>query len=644
MISIKERQPQTVTSEFADAHKKRSSSLARGPRYKILLLSLLAIVVIFVYADTLTTPFIFDDINNIRDNPHIRIPVPSLENLAWAGFQSPEANRPVANISFALNYYFHGYNLVGFHVVNILIHLCTGLCLYLLADATLTTPALQSRYKQFGWIPFFTAFIWMVHPLQTQSIAYLVQRMNSMAAMFYVMSLLFYVRFRLDEGGRSKWLLLAGCIFSGFLAFGTKEITATLPVFILLYEWYFFQKLDLQWGRRHFLMFVGVAVLLVVIFLAYLDFDPISRILNSYRRRDFTLSERLLTEFRVIIFYISLLLWPQPSRLNLDHDFAVSKSLVDPLTTLLSIAAIIVLISAAILSARREPLLSFCVLWFFGNLAIESSFIGLELVFEHRNYLPSTFAVLGLVSLVFRYLKPGWAGVLFLCIAGVIFTAWTFERNKVWVDDVTLYRDSVEKSPAKARPHNNLGAALSRRDRLDEAIDHFKKAIEIKPDYADAQYNLGYALARQGKLDESIYYFSETLRLQPRNVKALNNLGVAHAIKGHYREAIGYFEAGLKINPRDPDLLNNLGSAWNRQGDSDTASRHFIRALEINPQHTGALSNLGLVFMNRGQLDDAHRHFSRALEIDPNFEEARRNLKDLEQKRLERLGPAVRDK
>ena len=208
---------------------KNQPPIAYGPKRETLLLSLLAIVVILIYADTLTTPFIFDDLNNIRNNPHIRIPALSFENLAWAGFNSPEGRRPVANISFALNYYFNGLNLVGYHVVNILVHLACGIFLYFLAQATLQTPALRWRYEKFGWIPFFTAFIWLVHPLQTQSVTYLVQRMNSLAAMFYVLSMLLYVKFRMTAGRRAKWMYLGGCILAGILAFGTKEITATLP-------------------------------------------------------------------------------------------------------------------------------------------------------------------------------------------------------------------------------------------------------------------------------------------------------------------------------------------------------------------------------------------------------------------------------
>jgi Tfp pilus assembly protein PilF len=622
-----------------NTHPKPFSGFRNGPKYEILLLSLLAMVVILIYADTLTTPFIFDDINNIRDNPHIRIPFPSLKNLVWAGFQSPEANRPIANISFALNHYFHGYNLVGFHLVNILIHIAAGVFLYLLVKATLATPMLRFEYEKYGWIPFFTALIWMVHPLQTQSVAYIVQRMNSLAAMFYVLSLLFYVKWRLAAGGRTQWLLLAGCLVSALMAFGSKENSATLPVFIVLYEWFFFQDLSRRWIRRYFLIPVGIVFLLYFISMAYMDYDPIARILASYKFREFTLPQRILTELRVVIFYISLLIWPHPARLNLDHDFALSDSLIDPLTTLFSGAIIFVVLVAAIIIARREPLLSFGILWFFGNLVIESSVIGLELVFEHRNYLPSMFLVAAIVALVFRYLRPIWLGAACLCVVGTLFTVWTFDRNRVWADEVTLYQDTVDKSPQKARPHNNLGAALSRRGRLPEAVAHFQAALKINPNYADAHYNLGLALARQGKLEEGIYHFSEALRIQPKNANAHNNMGVALSLKGRFGEAADHFKMALKMNPRDPDVLNNLGSALNHQDDLDAAAVQFNKALAINPGHVGALNNLGLVFMRQGQFDAAYRHFSRALEINPEYKEARRNLQDLEQKRAR---PVVR--
>jgi Tfp pilus assembly protein PilF len=602
------------------------SSIKDGPRHETLLLCLLAVIIILIYSGTLTTPFIFDDINNIRDNPHIRIPFLSFKNLARAGFQSPLANRPVANISFALNYYFHGYNLVGFHVVNILIHLASGIFLYAFVKATFRTPTLRARYAVSGWIPFFTAFIWLVHPLQTQSVTYLVQRMNSLAAMFYVLSMLLYVKFRLNTGSHAKWPFLGGCILAGMLAFGSKEISVTLPGFIVLYEWYFFQGLSRQWAKHRVLILAGCGVFIIVISLLYFGNDPFARILNGYHSRDFTLIQRVLTQFRVVILYISLLIWPQPGRLSLDHDIVLSYSLINPITTLLSMTVIIVLILPALLLAKREPLISFCILWYFGNLIIESSIIGLELVFEHRNYLPSMLAILLVVTLVFRYLKPARGGVVALCVIGTLFTVWTFERNKVWSDEISLYRDCIEKAPGKARPYNNLGAALLRGGSLAEAVEQFKSALRIKPDYVDAHYNLGYALSRQGNLEGGIDQFAETLRLDPNNLKALNNMGVALALQGRYGQAVNYFEAALKQNPGDSDLHYNLGIALKNEGQPDDAAHHFARVLALNPRHAQAHYNLGLVLQERGQFDAANQHFSRALEINPNFEEARRNL------------------
>ncbi|MGD8648908.1 MAG: hypothetical protein PVJ77_20385, partial [Desulfobacterales bacterium] len=200
---------------------KADIPITSSPKYEVLQLALLAIVVILIYADTLTTPFILDDIHNIRDNSHIRITSLSLNNILRAGLQSPTASRPIANISFALNYYFSGLNLVGFHLINILIHILAGIFLYFFVKTTLTSPVLRARFEKCGWIPFFTAFIWLVHPLQTQSVAYLVQRMNSLAAMFYILSMLFYVKYRLATSTQGKPSLLAGCILAGLLALGT---------------------------------------------------------------------------------------------------------------------------------------------------------------------------------------------------------------------------------------------------------------------------------------------------------------------------------------------------------------------------------------------------------------------------------------
>ena len=213
-------------SNHADAKKKDSPQrhpARRGAGREVLLLGILVAVVFLIYANTFQAPFIFDDIQNIKDNPFLRWTTLSWENIKRAGFESPCSNRPVANISFALNYYVHRDDLPGYHVVNLLIHVTAGIFLYLLTATMLSTPALRARYEPYRWIPYFTAFIWLVHPIQTQSVTYIVQRMNSLSAMFYILALLLYAKARLMAGRRKKWLLFGGCVLAGILAVGSKE-------------------------------------------------------------------------------------------------------------------------------------------------------------------------------------------------------------------------------------------------------------------------------------------------------------------------------------------------------------------------------------------------------------------------------------
>jgi Flp pilus assembly protein TadD len=202
------------------------------------------------------------------------------------------------------------------------------------------------------------------------------------------------------------------------------------------------------------------------------------------------------------------------------------------------------------------------------------------------------FLILAMVSLVLRLVKPAWLASVIVCLIGALLIVWTFERNKVWGDELSLYRDSAEKSPAKARPHNNLGSILLRRNRLPEAIDEFRRALNLKQDYADAHYNLGNALVKQGNLTEGIYHYMETLRLRPRNVKALNNLAATLTLKKRYDEAILYLKEALGINPKDPDLHNNIAILFKRRGNLAEARHHFMKTLEISPNRESARLSL----------------------------------------------------
>jgi tetratricopeptide (TPR) repeat protein len=595
-------------------------------RYETLFLLSLALIVILIYANTIGSPFIFDSRNNIESNPHIRISKITLKELTEAAFKSPARQRPLSNISFALNYYLHGYNVVGFHVVNILIHISTGFLLYFFVKSTFRTPALRSRYDNYRWIAFFTAAVWMVHPLQTQSVSYIVQRMNSLSAMFYMLSILCYARFRLSGQHRNKWWLFSGCILAGVLALASKQIAATLPFFIIAYEWYFFQNLALKWLKNHLPLLIGCLLLVAVMVLALLGGNPLDGILQGYKGRDFTLTQRLLTEPRVVIFYISQLLWPRPSRLNLDHDFALSNSLIDPLTTIFSIFFIAALIGLAVVKARKQPLLSFCILWFFGNLVIESSFAALEIIFEHRVYLPSMTFSLIIVLLVYRWVKPTWLQAVLLCAMVMLGAVWTYQRNEVYSDRITFWQDCVNKSPRKARPYNNLGVALADKGYHEAALKAYHKALEIDPHYEDPIANIGLSLAEQGKMEESISQFLKALEINPKDSKTLNNLGASLIVVGRDTEAIQRLSEALTLDPYYAQAHNNLGVALQRQGRVDEAIDHFSTAVQLDPGYLQAYNSLGIALANQGRYKEAIKQFSAALKINPEYKSARLNL------------------
>ena len=609
-------------------------------RYEVLFFLLLSAIVLLIYSNTFKAPFVFDDNMNIQNNTSIRLGKLTTENIVTAVSESHLRSRPIANISFALNYYFHQYNVTGYHVVNVLIHVTTGIFLYFFVKTTLHLPLLHFKDTTATWIASFTVLLWLVHPLHTQSVTYIVQRMNSMASMFYVLSMLLYIRGRLTLDKRRRWLLFTGCILAGILAIGSKEIALTIPLFLLLYEWYFFQDLSLVWFKKYLISFAGVIVFLALSALMYMGTETLHNILVVPGDFDFTLTERVLTEFRVVIVYLKLLLFPHPSQLNIDYDFPLSRSLFDPISTLFALGTIIGMFGLALYISKKERLLSFCVLWFFGNLVIESSVIMLDILFEHRTYLPSMLLSLLVVTLVVRYTKLPWLRVVVLCAVALVYAVWTYERNSLWANEIALWSDCVVKSPHKARPHTNLGYALMSQGNLKEAIHHYTEALRIAPSYVIAHNNLGDALARQGKVAEAVYHYTEALRLNPHYAEAHNNLGNALMDEGKAEEAVRHYTEALRLNPNAALFHNNLGSALARQGKVEEAVHHYTEALRLNPNAAQVYNNLGNLLTRQGKAEEAVRYYTEALRLNPNYALARQNLERVLRQRGASAGPS----
>lgn len=568
----------------------RALKLAGKP-YEIHLLAVIVLYVLgfVIYLNSFPVPFVFDDYPNIRDNPSIRLTAFDIEKLRAAGFESPSSRRPVSNISFALNYLAGGYDVKGYHLVNILIHITNGVLVYFLAlillkkNRTLShgEPASDRRLRLAA---LFAAAIFIAHPVQTQTVTYVVQRMTSMATMFYLTSLLFYLlgRQRKDRFGRSAYWFAA--LASWLLALGSKEIAATLPVVIVLVEYFFFRSPGKAWPgiSRGYLLIALAASAAVVLF--YLGLEPGATIAGQYADRDFTPGERVLTELRVLVFYLSLMLFPYPGRLSLEHTFTISHSLIDPITTLAAAAILLALLIAALRLARRHRILSLCILWFLVTLSIESSFVGLELAFEHRLYLPM-FAFALAVAYLFSLTPVPYRGAV-STLAGTLvlmLVAASIVRNMVWQDRGVLWADTVSKNPTSHRARNNLGRVLTERGKDQQAARQFGLAIEIKPDYAEPHNNLGILHARAGRFDEAQAHFAAAIGLNPRYAQAYNNSGVALLSQGLAYEAAVRLSQAVRLTPGYANAHANLSTALTRLGRPGEACQQWRIALRLDP-------------------------------------------------------------
>ncbi len=607
---------------------------------------MLCTLTVLLYAGTLDVPFIFDDYPNIRDNTLMRIDRVSLQALYDAGFRSISAHRPVANISFAFNYIFDGYALAGYHAVNLLVHMINGLLVYALALLTFrrqgtVLPANSAApcLAMIGPAALFAAAVFVAHPVQTQAVTYVVQRMTELCVMFYLAALLLYIVARASRAGAKRTALWVACVLSWLLALGTKQIAITLPLVVLVYEWAFYRDMDPVWLRRNARRIAIAAVLLAALALVFLGTHPIDAIMATYDRRDFTPSERLLTQTRVLVRYLGLLLYPVASRLNIDHQVATSHSLLVPWTTLGSLVLLLGLIGLALRFRQRARIASFFVAWFFITLSVESSFVGLEMMFEHRLYLPSVgFALLG-GAIVLRYAtRTPRATALVAGLAIFALGVNTHARNSVWQSRVSLWSDAVAKSPDKGRAHSNLATALVRAGRTEAGIVEYHTALRLDPRDAQSHYNLGNILAERGNQTAARQHLETAISLQPGHAKAHFFLARMLVDLGELDAAESEFRAALRLRPGSAQALQNIGAVYEKRGDLEQAVSYYREAVANAPRSGAPRRALSGVLLATGRVGEAETQLLEALAVDPDDPHTHYALAQIKEQREDSQG------
>ncbi|MCH2173089.1 tetratricopeptide repeat protein [Myxococcota bacterium] len=584
-------------------------------QFTVLVMVILGAACFGLYESILEAPFTFDDYFTIVHQPAVRWYQIDLETL-YNTVVVPYNQRPVANITFGLNYWFGQYEVFGYHAVNVAVHFANSLLVYAFVTATLqrwrslpnqSGPAFDPTSMRTTAL--FAALLFAAHPLQVQSVTYVIQRMNSLSTFFYLSALLLYIRGREKPPGSARHIPYAGAVVSGLLALGCKQNAITLPVAVWLYEAFFFRDLDRAWMKRSAvrlavpLVLVGGAIYYVLVYGPDL----------GYARRDFTLGERLLTQPRVVVQYLLLILLPDPSRMTIAQHVIPSTSLFTPPTTAGSMFVLLLLLAWAIPLARRWRIFSFSILWFFLHLVVESSILPLEMMFDHRTYLPLAGVVLApaFAFATGRELFPR-SAVVGAVLVVLVLIAGTLTRNATWQNNITLWADAVEKNPQYARAHSNLGMSHNGESRPFQAMVHFRDALEKDPNDVPSHRNLGAILSEMGDQDGALLHLQEAVRLMPDDFQAQGGLGLALYRAGRTEEAIEHHDASLAIYA-DERVISNLAKIWAEQGDSERAIFLLEFALDRNPEYIPAHLNLGVERLKSGQLSKAAWHFQRVL-------------------------------
>lgn len=477
--------------------------------------------IFLLYSPSLNGDFVFDDWLNIGYPEGMHLKELSLPELRNVFTRSKLPSRAVANLTFALDYYLHGLKPLGYHLANVFIHCLNAFLLFILVRRTLDLTGYPGSAQRTFWLSFITAAIWAVHPLQTQSVSYIVQRMNSLAAMFYLISIITYLKGRSDNRRVCFYFIISALSF--ICAVLSKENAATLPLIILLYEWFFLQDLSSRFLKSKAVVWSAAATLMVFLLIVF-GSSIIDGIASGYRLRPFTMGQRILTEFNVIFFYLGQFVLPHPSRLSLEHSFPLSYSLFKPLTTLFSALGLAGVFALVVYRARPERLLSFCGFWFLINMVIESSFIGLLLVFEHRMYLPSMFLVLLVVLLADRLITKKLPMAIATSVIVALLSSWTYQRNMVWGDSLLVYRDTAQKAPDSYLARYHLAKTLQDRHLPDEAIPQYFATLRLNPGEYFAHNNLGVIYQEKGEYDKAIYHYRTALAISPTCQQARENL------------------------------------------------------------------------------------------------------------------------
>jgi len=617
-------------------------------RRVILAGALIAAAGLAVYARTFFAPFVFDAAPIVTRYPSIRHLWPP-----WAALQPPHdgstiEGRPMLNFTLALSYALGGTRPWAYHAMNLAIHLLAGLVLFGVVRRTL----LRGPEERAGCalaLAAVIALLWTVHPLQTESVTYIIQRAESQMGLCYLLTLYGFIRFaERDEpsslakasaakgGGRGGWAVLA--VLACLLGMATKEVMVSAPLIVFLYDRTFVAGTFREAWRRRRGLHLALASTWIV--LAWLAVGTGNRSGTAGLGGGLPWSDYVRTQAYATVRYLRLAVWPHP--LVFDYGAVVTGGTA----TLLSAGIVGILLGSTLFALRRNLPAGFLGAAFFAILAPTTLVpVATQTIAEHRMYLPLAAVLAALVLGLDWLWAQGNMGRVprkqrgFFMLAGWLTAAaacaaLTVRRNAVYGSEVALWADTVVHWPANARAHTQLGDALYRSGRVAEAADQFRQSLRLQPlRNPAAHYDLGNCLLEEGALTEALAELGEAVRLDPGNSDAHNNLGNALAASRRLDEAMAEYRAALAADPANAKARGNLAVACFNAGNLQAAAgripealAQYEEALRLNPAFPEAEDNLGNALWAAGRLGEAIGHYRAALRLRPDYPRAQANL------------------
>ena len=537
-------------------------TLGKEKKYSLLLSVIIISAAVFIsYYNSFNNSFQFDDVHFIQQNSIIK----SFDSFKDISFWFDFGNRAPAQFLLAINYAAGEYSVKGYHLLNTLIHLLASIAVYFLAGMLISSKPVRSAYvlKNSGMIRLFSALIFAVHPIQTESVTYIVQRMESAAALFYFVALIFYLMLRKEKEFVKRIVFALIFLAASVLACLTKQTSYTLPLSILLLEIYFVRDKN---GRMNKVLAGVISSVLLILVLVGLAADILPRDqMSGISRYDY-----LITQFKVIPNYFRLLILPYGQ--NIDHDITTAGSLTE-FGVLAGLIFIILMTAAAYFLYRKGHLImSFSIAWVFAVISLRSSVLPIsDLMTERRLYAAVFGAGLFIPSALFylkdkfrSYIKPNTV-IAVLAVITVILSSATVSRNKIWSNELTLWKDSVEKSPHKFRPNYNTAEAYKRSGDPDSALKYYFEAYKINSHSYGLCNNIANIFSGKKMWNEAESFYNKALALKPDYTKAILNLGHLYYMTARYDMAAGSYRKVLYCEPDNLQAKNNLSAILSMQ-------------------------------------------------------------------------------